>query len=139
MGINLAHWVGNAVKAAGRDVGSGAKFVDKETGKIAKDIDKVPFVGPLFVDVVDLYATPLKFGTQVLEGKNIVQSVVKDLKSDLKDVKEIAPYAQMVISFVPGDRKSTRLNSSHEFVSRDRKSTRLNSSHEFVSRMPSSA
>ena len=102
MGINLAHWVGNAVKAAGRDVGSGAKFVDKETGKIAKDIDKVPFVGPLFVGVVDLYATPLKFGTQVLEGKNIVQSVVKDLKSDLKDVKEIAPYAQTVISFVPG-------------------------------------
>jgi hypothetical protein len=102
MGINLGHWMSNAVRAAGRDVGSGAGLIEKETGKIAKDIDKVPFVGPAFTSLVDLTTTPFKFGLQVASGHNISQAALGDLKGAVKDVKEVAPYAQMVISFVPG-------------------------------------
>ena len=72
-----------------------------------------------------------------------------------EDELEDLSFSDQVLGFLAAneerafkaDRKSTRLNSSHEFVSgvqttlfrSDRKSTRLNSSHEFVSRMPSSA
>ena len=102
MGLNLGHWISNAVRAAGRDVGSGARFVEQTTGNIAKEIDKVPFIGPAFVSFIDLTNIPLKFELDVLSGKNISQAAVADLKGAVKDVKTVAPYAQMIITFVPG-------------------------------------
>ena len=102
MGFNVGHFFSDAARSAGRGIGDAAHLVDKATGAIVKDIKKVPFVGPLFAAALDLAGTPFKFGSQILSGKNIAQSFVADLKSELKDVKAIAPYAQMVISLVPG-------------------------------------
>ena len=81
------------------------------------------------------------------------QRVLAVTKSDMLDqelMDEIEPtlpegIPHVFISSVSGlgDRKSTRLNSSHSSQSRmpyhARKSTRLNSSHSSQSRMPSSA
>jgi hypothetical protein len=105
VGLKVGHWLSNAVRSAGRGIGDAARFVDKEAGKIGKDIDKIPIVGKPFLAFLMLSTPELqlaRLATQVLEGQNIAHAVVADLKSALKDVKEVAPYAQLVISYVPG-------------------------------------
>jgi hypothetical protein len=97
-----AKWLANACRSAGRPFGSAAHFVDGVTGAIRKDISKIPIAGPLFTSILDLVATPLEIESQLLQGKRIDKVFVDRLKSDLKDIKEVGPYAQMVISLVPG-------------------------------------
>jgi hypothetical protein len=104
--MNFGHWLHNAIKTAGRDIGSATKAVEKETGKIGAAIEKIPIAGPLFMAVTDLASSAFIDTFTVIQaaatGKNIVKAVEKRLKQELNDVKEIGPYAQMVIAMIPG-------------------------------------
>lgn len=95
-------WLENAVNAAGREIGTVANAITTEAGKIGDEIKKIPIAGPLFVSTIDLMASPLAVGLDIAQGKDIAQSLITHLQADIKDVKEVAPYAQMVISFIPG-------------------------------------
>jgi hypothetical protein len=102
-------WVGNAVKAAGRAVGGVAKGIADESGRIGRGLKGVPIVGGALEGVYHyaLLAIPggaLFFASEqvLVEGKRVDRVALNALRQGVKDVHEVAPYAQMVISLVPG-------------------------------------
>lgn len=106
MGINVGHWLGNAVKTAGKPFQLAGHALQAADGAIGKEIGKIPVVGGPLKATFNLAIFPaigpaIMVG-QVLDGKRIDRVVLGQLKEQLKDIKEVAPYAQMVISFVPG-------------------------------------
>jgi hypothetical protein len=108
-GVNLnpvGRWMGNAVKTAGRPIGAIAHGVQGVEGAVGRDIAKLPLVGKPLHAMFDLttmaiLGPALTLG-DVLGGQRIDQAILGDLKRELQDVKDIAPYAEAVIAFVPG-------------------------------------
>jgi hypothetical protein len=109
-GFNLGHAIGhfcsNAVKTAGRGVGSVTHAIQNASGAIGKEIGKVPIVGGPLHAVFDAtyHAT---FGmvnatVAIAQGKRVDRALMDHLRDSLHDFKQVGPYAQMVISMVPG-------------------------------------
>jgi hypothetical protein len=65
-------------------------------------ISKIPVVGPLAKSVASLVTMPLNVAEQLAAGGRIDRVAMNSLKSSLASVKQIAPYAQLVLSAVPG-------------------------------------
>ncbi len=65
-------------------------------------ISVVPVVGPLANSVASLVQTPLAVADQLAQGGRLDKVAMNNLKSALANVKQIAPYAQIVLSAVPG-------------------------------------
>ena len=107
--INLApelKWVGNACKTAGRPIGAVAHAIQGAEGAVGKEIGKLPLVGkPLHaifdLGVMGIMGPALALG-DALGGERLDQALLGSLKQELADVKAVAPYAEMVIAFVPG-------------------------------------
>lgn len=95
-------FAGNAAESAGHAAHSLVKLTDKATGAISELAAKVPFVGPGLHGVIDItLGAPVGFARAVADGERIDKAVYGNLKRQLADIREIAPYAQTVISFVP--------------------------------------
>jgi hypothetical protein len=96
-------WVGNAVKTAGRAVSSAVGTIAEGAATISKAIGKVPIVGPLFHASFDLaIGNQLQTVSAIVHGERIDRVVLNHFKNEIGSVKEIAPYVQTIISFVPG-------------------------------------
>lgn len=65
-------------------------------------ISKIPVIGPLANATASLMTTPLRIAEQLAQGGRIDRVALASLKSTLANVKTIAPYAQAVVSMVPG-------------------------------------
>ncbi len=102
MSFDLGHFLGNAVKTAGKAIGDATKSIGDETGKIGKELSKIPAVGPLLHGVWGAMGAPFDLSYRIAKGERIDHALVDHFKNDLQNVKEVAPYAKMVISFVPG-------------------------------------
>jgi hypothetical protein len=94
------------VKTAGKGIGgavhitaSVAMAPTKLAGKVVK---KIPVVGKPLSSVINLSNAPLRLADSIAQGDRLDKAVIANLKSQVKDVKTVAPYAQMVISIVPG-------------------------------------
>jgi hypothetical protein len=77
------------------------------TGKITHEIGKIPIVGGPLHTIFDagfhIAMGPSNMVIAVaIEGKRIDKVVLENLKQQLHDFKQVAPYAQMVVSLVPG-------------------------------------
>src|SRR3989304_1268953 len=109
-GFNLLKAVGkfasNAVKVAGRGVSCVTKPIQIVTGEVGKVVKKIPIVGGPLKAVFDVSYNaamgPVNITIAIAEGKRIDKVVISHLKEELKNLKQVAPYAQMVISIVPG-------------------------------------
>jgi len=88
--------------AAGRDVGSAVHAVDKAGGAITGAIAKVPFVGPVLNDVIEISGTPLELGMRIAKGERIDRAVFNQLKQEVKAAQSLGPWVASVVSFVPG-------------------------------------
>jgi hypothetical protein len=106
MGFSLGKFLGNAVKACGKPFQAVGHALQAADGAITKEIDKIPVIGKPLSAVFDagfvVSFGPAMATAQVLDGKRIDQAIVGQLKQELKDVKEVAPYAEMVLSLIPG-------------------------------------
>jgi hypothetical protein len=106
MGFNLGKFLGNAVKACGKPFQAVGHALQAADGAITKEIDKIPVIGKPLGAIFDagfiVGFGPAMATAQVLDGKRIDQAIVGQLKQELKDVKEVAPYAEMVLSLIPG-------------------------------------
>lgn len=100
-------FVSNAVKTAGREIGHVTKGIQSVAGYVGKGIGYIPVVGGPLHTVFDagfnIGMAPVKLtNAVVLEGRRIDKAVLDNLKEQLHEFKQVAPYAQMVISIVPG-------------------------------------
>lgn len=120
---------GKGVKAVGRTAKRGVKLTGKvvtldvkgavkDTRSLAKDavrttanasrgvkgaIAKVPVVGKPLSSVYRLtIGMPYEVADSVVSGERLDKVALGTLKKSLQDVKDVAPYAQTVITIVPG-------------------------------------
>jgi hypothetical protein len=102
----IGHFVSNAVKTAGREVGHVTHSVQSAVGQVTKAVSKIPVVGAPLHAVFDatyhasfsmVHAT-----VAIAGGRRIDRAFMDQLHIAVKDFKQVGPYAQMVIGMVPG-------------------------------------
>lgn len=105
----------HAVSSVAKGVVKATKGVAKVTGVTAVThavnaavnapinlIKRVPVVGTLVKATQDLANMPADMATQLINGGRIDKVALGNFKRALGDVKAVAPYAQVVVSLVPG-------------------------------------
>jgi hypothetical protein len=103
---SVGHFVSNSVKCAGREIGHATNTLQNVAGKVSKGIGKIPLVGTPLHTVFDasyhIALAPSHMAVAIVEGTRIDKVVLNQLKVQLHDFKQVAPYAQMVLQMVPG-------------------------------------
>lgn len=90
-GWNLFH----AIRSVGKTVSSGL-------GTVGKQLDKVPVVGKGLHAVYSVATGPIELTSQIASGQRLDHAVIGNLKGQLSAAKDIAPYAQTIVTMVPG-------------------------------------
>jgi hypothetical protein len=99
------------VKTAGKGIKGAAKVggyvtLVTPTAKVSKvaskHLKKVPVVGKPLSAVVNLYTAPQQLAQRIISGERIDKATLNSLRQSVRDVREVAPYVQLVISTVPG-------------------------------------
>jgi hypothetical protein len=106
-GSKIGHFIGNAAKSAGREIGKAAHTTVNAVGAVGKGITKIPIVGaPLHTIMSAGYnlamAPMVNTVDAAIHGKRLDKALLKTVKDQAKSVKDVAPYVQMVVSVVPG-------------------------------------
>jgi hypothetical protein len=100
---SVGSFVGDAVKTCGRAAKSGVKAVSRATGEIRKEIEKVPVIGkPLGAAYGLTVSDQWKFAGDMASGLRADKAFGRLVKHTTGDVRAVGPYAQAVVSFVPG-------------------------------------
>jgi hypothetical protein len=96
-------WFSKALKSAGKGVSAGLKGVSSGANFVAKQAGKVPVVGAGLKGVFDItLSAPLQLTSNVAKGQRLDRAGMTFLKDNVKGVKAVAPYAQMVVGAIPG-------------------------------------
>jgi hypothetical protein len=103
----IGNFVGNIVKTAGHAIGTVVHTIQNAAGEVGKVIAKIPIIGGAISAVFDFgYQSTMGIVNLavavVIEGQRIDQAIMSSLKKELQAFKAVAPYAQMVISVIPG-------------------------------------
>lgn len=103
---DVGDFVSNSVKVAGKKIGQAGKTIQKAGGAVGSAISKVPVVGAPVKTILDAgyhsIRAPIDFTVDVAKGKNVGKTALGALKTQVQDVKAVAPYAKMVVANVPG-------------------------------------
>jgi len=99
--------MGTIVDSAGKEIGAAWDALSDVMGQVGSALGQIPIIGgildTLFSAGWDLATAPMQLTVDIaIKGQSIDQAVLQDFKKTLADFKEIAPYAQMVLSFIPG-------------------------------------
>lgn len=83
-----------------------SRGVKKAVKSVAKAVTSVPVIGPAIEVTAKAVAGsvvfPIQVAKNVAQGKRIDRAVYEPFKERVKEIQEVAPYVQSVISFVPG-------------------------------------
>lgn len=91
------------LKKAIKTAGKGISGVGKGFGKVGNLLGKVPVVGAGLKGVFTITTSgPFMVAGDIAAGKRIDKVALSHLKRQIGAVKDVAPYAQMVVSAVPG-------------------------------------
>lgn len=106
-GSHIGHFLSNAAKVAGREVGHATHALQSAGGAISGAIGKIPIVGaPVHTVMSAAYSAsmaPLQNTVDAaIHGKNIGKAALDTLHAEIHSVRDVAPYAKMAISLVPG-------------------------------------
>ncbi len=99
LGSAASSVVPHAIRNAAQSVVSTAQQYGE---KALHQVSKVPVLGKVAVAAHTLATLPTRATLQLIQGKRIDRIAVDQFKTALSSAKTIAPYAQTVISFVPG-------------------------------------
>lgn len=69
---------------------------------IASAVGEIPIIGTPLKAVVNLGCAPTNLVESIASGERLDHAVIDNIKSQVKDIKTVAPYAKMVVSLVPG-------------------------------------
>jgi hypothetical protein len=83
-------------------VGTVVDVVTAPVRAVAAATSSIPVLGDVTRIVSNASSAPLNLANSIASGARIDRAVMGHLKAELKNVKEAAPYAQMVVSIVPG-------------------------------------
>lgn len=96
-------WIENAVKSAGKAVGTVVHAVADVSSSVADRVKNIPVVGPLFHSAYNLYiGNQLALADGIASGKRLDKAAMGYLQDQVNSYKEEAPYIQTVVSVVPG-------------------------------------
>jgi hypothetical protein len=103
----VGHFMSNAAKVAGREIGHVGSAVQHAGGAVTDAVKKVPVVGApvhtLFTGAYHAMRAPVDIVVDTaIRGKRIDRAVLGKLHEQMQVSKELAPYASTVVSFVPG-------------------------------------
>lgn len=99
---SIGHALSHAVKPLGKVVKVIATPITAPAHLIAKATHNIPILGSITGAADSLNSMPFKVTQQVIEGGNISKVALSNFKEALSNVKTLGPYAQTIISFVPG-------------------------------------
>ena len=105
---DVGKWTSNAVSTAGKDIGQATKTAFDTVGRVTADgVKDIGQAGQKLETAFDAAGKAIAKDAQVLEStvksmEGVVSKAMDGLKTELKIIKDIAPFAQMVISMVPG-------------------------------------
>jgi hypothetical protein len=91
--------VPKAIQRAASTVVSTAQHYGEQA---LRQVSKVPVLGTIVTAANTLATLPTRAVSQLIQGKRIDRIALDQFKTALGSVKAIAPYAQTVVSFVPG-------------------------------------
>jgi len=102
-GSHIGHFISNAAHAAGREIGKAEHAAVNAAGKVTAVVGKIPIVGgPLHTIMSAAYnATMSPLNNTIdaaIHGKNLSKAMLQTLHDEVKSVKDVAPYAKMVLS-----------------------------------------
>jgi len=95
-------WLENIVDSAGKAAGDAVHAVTDVASSLGDAMKKVPVVGPGLHGLWDVtYGAPFKIADDVVSGKSLDKVALNALQTQVTAYREVAPYAQTVIAFVP--------------------------------------
>lgn len=92
----------NVVKSVKTAAKTPIQAAASEARTVTKVAKKIPVVGKGLAAAVTVGAAPVLLANAVASGERIDQAVLNQLKTQVKAVKDIAPYARTIVSLVPG-------------------------------------
>jgi hypothetical protein len=92
---DIVHAVSNVTKAA-------TSIVSKGLGGVANLAGKIPVIGTPLHAALGAAAGPFRLADALTHGARIDRAVLGNLKEQLNAARTLAPYAQTVVSMVPG-------------------------------------
>jgi hypothetical protein len=106
-GSHIGHFISNAAKVAGKEIGHATHAMQSATGAVTGAIGKIPIVGApvhtVFSAAYNATMAPLNNTVAAaIHGKRLDKAVLDTLHAEVHSVKDVAPYAKMVVSMVPG-------------------------------------
>jgi hypothetical protein len=101
------HFISNIVKSSGHEVGVAVKPLQDAEGQISGTIKHIPIIGGPIHSILDktfhIAMAPTNMVIAISVGGGRIDKVILgQLKEQLKEVQQLAPYAEMVVSLVPG-------------------------------------
>lgn len=96
--MSFFHWLSHAIRDVSRAVSHVAKDVAHTVEDVGHAIGKVPLIGALS----SIAMGPFDLAVHIGRGERIDRALLHHFEQDLKSVKDVGPYAQMVLSVVPG-------------------------------------
>lgn len=95
-------FVDHALDSAGKAAGSAVGIVTDAAGTIGDGLKYIPVIGPLYSAIWTHVTSPLAVLDGIVQGNPIDRVALDTLHREVKVAKDIAPYAQTAIQFVPG-------------------------------------
>jgi len=95
-------WLSAVVAFAGRPFAALADVAAASLKGLADLAGQIPIIGPALHGVLLIASGPFTFTDAVIHGARIDKALVQDLRDKLTAVREIGPYAQTILSFMPG-------------------------------------
>lgn len=95
-------WLKRAASVAGRAARAPAKLASGALKQTAKIAGKVPIVGKPLGASIKMFSVPFAAADRALAGERIDRVALNSFKDSVQATRDIAPYAAMIVAFVPG-------------------------------------
>ena len=91
-----------ATKAVAKAAGSVTKIVAKGAGGLGDLAGKIPVIGTPLHAALDMVNSPFRLADALAHGARVDRAVLSHFKQQIASTRTLAPYAQTVVSMVPG-------------------------------------
>lgn len=96
------NWLVSVVSAAGKPFAAVAHTVSAAWSTVTDVLGDIPLIGPALHGVLTIASGPFTFTDRIISGERLDRALIQDFRDKLSGIREVAPYAQTVLSFVPG-------------------------------------